>query len=222
MPDWTVTSPCSKFLFSSPVPSTRRAIVVTPVVHVRIYVGISFTLHWSFICKIFNSWYLGNHSSESIHVWNMGTLEGSHSFHDSWLHDSQGPCSGVGLEVKIKNTLKSNFCFPVTELMEIVDWTSVYLMTWLVCYEVKVSMTYIPWSSDFAWYLGDYDGCSSNFWIMSQCDSTFDFKINVGHSDLYFTVQWFCLISGRLFDGWTSCFCIMSQHDPIFDLKIKI
>ena len=42
----------------------------------------------------------------------------------------------------------------------------------------------------------------SNFWIMSQCDTTFDLKINVGHSDLYFMVQWFCLTSQRLFDGW--------------------
>ena len=29
----------------------------------------------------------------------------------------------------------------------------------------------------------------SNICIMSQCDATFDIKINVGHSDLYFIVQ---------------------------------
>ena len=28
---------------------------------------------------------------------------------------------------------------------------------------------------------------------MSQCDPTFDPKINVGHSDLCFMVQWFCI-----------------------------
>ena len=26
---------------------------------------------------------------------------------------------------------------------------------------------------------------------MSQCNMTFDLKINLGHSDLYFMVQWF-------------------------------
>ena len=40
--------------------------------------------------------------------------------------------------------------------------------------------------------------------------------------DLYFTVQWFCLISWRLFDVCTSYFGIINQYDPRFDLKIKI
>ena len=42
--------------------------------------------------------YLTNHSSESIHIWTIGTLDGRLSFHDS---SPQGPCPGVGLEVKI-------------------------------------------------------------------------------------------------------------------------
>ena len=46
---------------------------------------------------------------------------------------------------------------------------------------------------------------------MSQCDITFNLKINVGHSGLYSTVQWFCLISWRLFGGWTSCFCFENE-----------
>ena len=57
---------------------------------------------------------------------------------------------------------------------------------------------------------------------MSQYDTTFDLKINVGHCDLYFIVQWFCLISWRLFDVWTSYFRIMIQYDPTFDLKINV
>ena len=57
---------------------------------------------------------------------------------------------------------------------------------------------------------------------MSQYDTTFDLKINVGHCDLYFMVQWFCLISWRLFNVWTSYFRIMSQYDPTFDLKINV
>ena len=43
-----------------------------------------------------------------------------------------------------------------------------------------------------------------------------------GQHDLYFTVQWFCLISWRLFDVWTSNFGIMSQYDPMFDFKIFV
>ena len=37
--------------------------------------------------------HLTNHSSESIHIWTIGTLEGRLSFHDSSI---QGPCPGVG------------------------------------------------------------------------------------------------------------------------------
>ena len=38
----------------------------------------------------------------------------------------------------------------------------------------------------------------------------------------YFKVQWFCLISWRLFDVWTSYFGIMSQYDTTCDLKINV
>ena len=61
---------------------------------------------------------------------------------------------------------------------------------------------------------------SSYFGITSQYDVMFDLKINVGHCNLYFMAQWFCLISWRLFDVWTSYLRIMSQYDPMFDLKI--
>ena len=54
------------------------------------------------------------------------------------------------------------------------------------------------------------------------CDTSFDLKINVGHCNLYFMVQWFCIISWRLPDIWTPYFGIMSQYDPMFDLNIKI
>ena len=50
----------------------------------------------------------------------------------------------------------------------------------------------------------------------------FDFKINIGHCDLYFMFQWFSLISWSLFDVWTSYFRIMNQYDTIFDLKINV
>ena len=43
-----------------------------------------------------------------------------------------------------------------------------------------------------------------------------------GQHDLYFMVQWFCLISWRLFDVWTLYFGSMNQYDPAFDLKINV
>ena len=47
---------------------------------------------------------------------------------------------------------------------------------------MKVSMTYISRSNDFALYLEDYLVlCTSYFGIMNQYDPRFDLKINVGH-----------------------------------------
>ena len=43
-----------------------------------------------------------------------------------------------------------------------------------------------------------------------------------GQHDLYFMVQWFCLISWRLFDVCTSYFGSMNQYAPTFDLKINV
>ena len=53
---------------------------------------------------------------------------------------------------------------------------------------------------------------------MNQYDLTHDLKINVGHYDLYFMVQWFYVLSWRLFDVWTSSLGIMGQYD----LKINV
>ena len=33
------------------------------------------------------------------------------------------------------------------------------------------------------------------------CDLVINIKINLNHCDLYFMVQWLCLVTGRLFDG---------------------
>ena len=69
-------------------------------------------------------------------------------------------------------------------------------------------------------YILKTDVWTSYFRIMSQYVPTFDLKINVGHCDLYFMVQWFCLISW-LFAAWTLYLGIMNQYDTTFDLKIK-
>ena len=71
-------------------------------------------------------------------------------------------------------------------------------------HEAKVTMTYISRSSDFPYIL-------KTFWYMNT----------ILHCDLYFMVQWFCLISRTLFDVWTSYFRIMSRCDPARDLKNK-
>ena len=57
----------------------------------RIYVKV---LRQSFSSGV----YLSNYLSESIHIWTIVTMVGWHSLHDPGL---QGPCPGVGLEVKI-------------------------------------------------------------------------------------------------------------------------
>ena len=43
-----------------------------------------------------------------------------------------------------------------------------------------------------------------------------------GQHDLYFTIQWFCLISWKLFDVCTLYFGSMNKYDPTFDLKINV
>ena len=50
-------------------------------------------------------------------------------------------------------------------------------------------MTYILRSNDFALYLEDYLMYEHHTFWMRQCDVTFDLKINIGHSDLYFMDQ---------------------------------
>ena len=74
----------------------------------------------------------------------------------------------------------------------------------------------LPYILKPIWYMNtilwDYD----SVWPM------FDLKIIVDPCDLYFMVQWFCLMSWRLFDIWTPYFGIMSQYDPMFDLKINV
>ena len=77
------------------------------------------------------------------------------------------------------------------------------------------SLTYISWSSDFALYLEDIWYMNTILWDYESVWPNVWPKLNVGHCDQYFMVQWFCLISWRLFDVWTSYFKIVSQYDLI-------
>ena len=56
------------------------------------------------VLQIFRSPYLDNHSSESIHTWIIGTLQGCF---DSMTLDP-GYMLGIGLEVKIKYIFKNS------------------------------------------------------------------------------------------------------------------
>ena len=81
-------------------------------------------------------------------------------------------------------------------------------------------MTYILWPTDFALYLEDY--WISYFGIKCQYDLTFDLKINVGLCDLYFMVQWLCLISPRLIHAYQSLACETATNtdfSELFSLK---
>ena len=74
----------------------------------------------------------------------------------------------------------------------------------------------LPYILKTTWYMNtilrDYESVWSDVWP----------KINVGHCDLYFMVQCFCLICWKLFSSWTSYFGTMSPYDPTSDLKIFI
>ena len=63
-----------------------QVIVVTPVVHVPVTA-------LKFYMQVFQK-----DSSESLHIWTIGTLEG---WFLSMISDPQGPCHGMGLEVQI-------------------------------------------------------------------------------------------------------------------------
>ena len=73
--------------------------------------------------------------------------------------------------------------------------------------------------------LGDYGSVWPDVWPQNKCISLlpiFHGPLIVGHCDLYFMVQWLCVISWRLFDVWTSSLGIMGQYDRTFDLKINV
>ena len=103
--------------------------------------------------------------------------------------------------------------------LQIVGRTWLNLVTWTcgswsegqhdLYFTVQCILKTIWWMNIIIW---DYESVWPKVWP----------QINVGHCDLYIMVQWFCLISWRLFDVLTLLFGIMSQYDPKFDLKINI
>ena len=73
----------------------------------------------------------------------------------------------------------------------------------------------LPYILDYSMYKHHYLG----LWVSM---TWFDLKISIGHCYLYFMVQWFCVISWRLFDVWTSYFGIMGQYYQMFEFKTNV
>ena len=91
----------------------------------------------------------------------------------------------------------------------------------------------MPWGGAKGQNLGTFKKCFSTFLLWNQLMQIVGRKwLNLvtwtcrswseGQHDLYFTVQWFCLISWRLSDVCTSYFGSMNQYDPTFNLKINV
>ena len=91
-----------------------------------------------------------------------------------------------------------------------------YEWVWPDVWPQNICVTYISRSSDFALYLENYliyEHHTLRLWVSMTSKYL---------CDLYFMVQWFCLISWKLFSGWTLYFGTMSQYDLMFDLKIFV
>ena len=87
-----------------------------------------------------------------------------------------------------------------------------WVMKWRSAWPIFHGPVILSYILKTIWCMYIYSGS------MNQYDPTFDLKINLSHCDLYSIVQWFCLISWRVF----GVFGIMSQYNPKFDLKINI
>ena len=136
---------------------------------------------------------------------------------DLWVMKQRSPWPIFHSPVILPYILMTIWC------MNIILWD--YKSVWLDIWPQNKCRSLLPvfqvqWFCLISWKL--FAAWTLYFWIMSQFDMTFDFKINVGHCDLYFMVQWFCGLSWKLFDIWTRYFGITSQYDPMFDLKINV
>ena len=146
--------------------------------------------------------YITNHSPESIHIWTIGTLEGRLSFHDSWR---QGPCPQGGARGQ------NVWYFSVMETTYADSWSDMaqsVVMQWKSAWPIFYGPVILPYILKTIWcmnsILRDYGSVWPVIWP----------KINVGHCDLYFIVQWFCLISRM--------YIILWDYNPRFYLKINI
>ena len=134
------------------------------------------------------------------------------------------PRVGARSKKKLGTPLKSVFfsIFSVMETTYADSWSGIaqscdmdlWVMKWRSIWPVFHGPVILPYILKIIWCM--------YFGSMNQYDPTYDLKINVGHCNLYFMVQWFCVTSWRLFETWTSYFGIMDQYEPTFDRKINV
>ena len=163
-------------LFSLPARSTRRPIV-TPVIRIRVpitlRIHVPVTLRWSFIFKFLKSSFLENHSSESIHIWTLGTLEDPLSFHD---------CFSVMQTIYADSW--SDISWPCDIDLCVMNWRSacafeewIYggqkcqnLMSWLKCRSQRYfyGPVILPYVFNSIWWINvilwDNESVWCNFW----------------------------------------------------------
>ena len=84
------------------------------------------------------------------------------------------------------------------------------------------TVTYILQSRNFASYLEEVLLYKHHTYGLCPYDPKFDLKLKVGHCNLHFTVQLFCLISWRVLEAQTSFLWIMNQYDQKFYLKLNV
>ena len=110
-------------------------------------------------------------------------------------------------------------------------WLNLVTLMWRSPWPIFHSSVILPHIMKTIWWMNiivwDNESAWPDVWPPNKCWSLWpifhnDLKINVGHCNLYFMVQWLCLISWRLFDVWISFFGIMSPHELSFDLQINV
>ena len=116
-------------------------------VHLFFCPSVGGTLQQSFALKFLRCLYLYKHSLEIFLIWNIGTLEGWLSCHDSWP-----PCLSC----------HANNLWRYLVKLQLTLWH------WPVCHEVKVSITCISRSSDFALYFEYYLSLLRRLWYLSH------------------------------------------------------
>ena len=126
-------------------------------------------------------------------TWYMNTIH--------WNYESAWP--GVWPQ-NICSTLWPTFHGPVIlpNILKTIQWLNIILWdnesVWPDFWPPNICRSLwlyfmVHWIWPLSWRL--FDVWTSYFRIMSQYDTTFDLEINVDRCDLYFMVQWFCLLS---------------------------
>ena len=159
----------------------------------RYWFCVTQTLNWNYVCRSVSyiSWssdfalYLEDYLMDKCHNWNIGSIwckDLPHKIYVGQPPTFRGPV--ISWRHFDGGMMYWRYWFCVTQ-----TWNWNYLCT---------SLIYISWSSDFALYLEDY---LMDKYYNNPCDAKIYHTKCMWVSDLHFMVQWFCLISWRLFDG---------------------